>query len=367
MEYLELHNIVKYFGAVKAVSNLSFKVSKGEFLTLLGPSGCGKTTTLNLIAGLEMPASGEIFLEGRFLNDVPPNSRNLAMVFQNYALYPNMTVYNNLGFSLRLRKWSKKKIDEKVKWAASILGIEDLLKRLPKELSGGQQQRVAFGRSIVRNPKIFLMDEPLSNLDAKLRVQMRFELKRLQMELGATTIYVTHDQAEALSISDRIAVFRDGMIEQIDDPQNIYNQPANEYVAKFVGNPEINLLTGVLGISEEHGVFILENNDVIHIDKDVARNIIERSGRKEVTLGIRPEDVLIKKKGEGNENYSTETTVLLAETVGSDDYIETILGNRHFIVRTRPQHHFSTGSRVLVKLLDEKIFAFEIDSKRRIK
>ncbi|HID11964.1 MAG TPA: sn-glycerol-3-phosphate ABC transporter ATP-binding protein UgpC, partial [Candidatus Latescibacteria bacterium] len=240
MAEVVLKEVTKVFdGKVVAVDRLNLKVEDREFVVLVGPSGCGKSTTLRMIAGLEEVTEGEIYIDGRLVNDVPPKHRDVAMVFQNYALYPHMTVYQNMAFGLKMRKYPKAEIDRRVREAAEILGITHLLDRKPKALSGGERQRVAVGRAIVRKPKVFLFDEPLSNLDAKLRVQMRAEISKLHAQLGATTIYVTHDQMEAMTMGDRIVVLKDGVVQQVDTPLNLYNRPANRFVAGFIGSPSM--------------------------------------------------------------------------------------------------------------------------------
>ena len=259
MSEVILKNVCKiYDGGNKVVTDANFTVKDKEFVVLVGPSGCGKTTTLRMIAGLEEISSGEIFIDGKLVNNLPPKDRDIAMVFQNYALYPHMTVYENMAFGLKLKKVDKKEIDVRVKEAAKILSLESYLDRKPKALSGGQRQRVAVGRAIVRKPKVFLFDEPLSNLDAKLRVQMRTEISKLHKQLGATMIYVTHDQTEAMTMGDRIVIMKDGIINQVDTPLNLYNNPVNQFVAGFIGSPAMNFLSGT--ISEKNGLMFTSNN-----------------------------------------------------------------------------------------------------------
>ena len=253
MASVRLTNVKKvYEGGVIAVHEMSLDVKEKEFVVLVGPSGCGKSTTLRMIAGLEEVTSGEVFIDDKLVNDVPPKDRDIAMVFQNYALYPHMSVYENMAFGLKLRKFPKKEIDERVREAAAILGIEEYLDRKPKALSGGQRQRVAVGRAIVRKPKVFLFDEPLSNLDAKLRVQMRTEISKLHHRLGATMIYVTHDQTEAMTMGDKIVLMKDGFVQQIDAPLDIYARPNNKFVAGFIGSPAMNFLDGSIEKGKSH-------------------------------------------------------------------------------------------------------------------
>src|SRR5688572_9229450 len=246
MAQVSLRKVVKYYDDVEAVSAIDLDIADKEFVVLVGPSGCGKSTTLRMIAGLEDITDGEIAVDGTVVNDVPPKDRDMAMVFQNYALYPHMTVHQNMSFGLRLKRYPKPEIEKRVQEAARILDIMELLQRKPRQLSGGQRQRVAMGRAIVRNPQVFLMDEPLSNLDAKLRVQMRAEVARIQRELRATTVYVTHDQIEAMTMGERVAVLRRGVLQQVDRPQRLYEAPVNLFVASFIGSPAMNLLRGRL-------------------------------------------------------------------------------------------------------------------------
>jgi len=257
MATVELKNLTKIFeGGVTAVDDVKITVNDKEFVVLVGPSGCGKTTTLRMIAGLEEITKGELYIDGNLMNDTPPKDRDIAMVFQNYALYPHMSVYENMSFALRIRKYPKEEIKTRVQEAAQILNIEELLKRKPKALSGGQRQRVAVGRAIVRKPKVFLFDEPLSNLDAKLRVQMRAEISSLHTRLNATMIYVTHDQVEAMTMGDRIVVLRDGLVQQVGSPLDLYNNPRNRFVASFIGSPPMNIMTS--DIKEEGGKIVTD-------------------------------------------------------------------------------------------------------------
>lgn len=292
-----------YSGDIDAVKGVSFTTRDGELLVLVGPSGCGKSTTLRLIAGLEEPSSGEISIDGRVVNGVPPRERDVAMVFQNYALYPHMTVYDNMAFSLKLRGYPKQDIAERIRWAANLLGIESLLDRKPRALSGGERQRVALGRAIVRKPKVFLFDEPLSNLDAKLRVETRAELKRLHQNLGITTIYVTHDQVEAMTLGDRIAVMKGGEIQQIATPQCVYDSPSNLFVAGFVGTPPMNFIPGEIESRDSrvyfrHAAFELEAK----ADLPTGRAI----------LGVRPENLRLDPGG------SVRARVTVVEPLGSE-------------------------------------------------
>lgn len=292
MATVQLKNINKiYENGVQAVFDFNLEIQDKEFIVFVGPSGCGKTTTLRMVAGLEEISSGELWIDGQMVNRVEAKNRNIAMVFQNYALYPHMSVYQNLSFSLENKKVDKQTIDKKVHEAAAILGIEPYLDRKPKALSGGQRQRVALGRAIVRDAKVFLMDEPLSNLDAKLRVQMRTELIRLHKRIGATTIYVTHDQTEAMTMADRIVVMNNGYVQQVGTPEEIYENPANLFVAGFLGSPQINLFAG----KYEDGVFVMENGTKVRLLKEQQETLGDWKG-KELVLGVRPEDIYLADK-----------------------------------------------------------------------
>ncbi|MEY8338042.1 sn-glycerol-3-phosphate ABC transporter ATP-binding protein UgpC [Lachnospiraceae bacterium 62-35] len=292
MAELSLKNICKeYPNGYKAVTDFNLEIADKEFIIFVGPSGCGKSTTLRMVAGLEDISSGEFKIDGVLMNDVEAKDRDIAMVFQNYALYPHMTVYDNMAFGLKLRKVPKDEIDKMVREAARILDLEKLLDRKPRALSGGQRQRVAMGRAIVRNPKVFLMDEPLSNLDAKLRVQMRTEISKLHQRLGATIIYVTHDQTEAMTLGTRIVVMKDGIVQQIDTPQNLYNKPCNQFVAGFIGSPQMNFLTATCQVSGNEASLKVGSTE-IKLSPERAKKVIDGGcNGKEVIMGIRPEDV----------------------------------------------------------------------------
>jgi len=319
MARVELKNVRKvYPGGVEAVKNADLVINDKEFVVLVGPSGCGKSTTLRMIAGLEEITNGEIYIGDTLVNDVPPKNRDIAMVFQNYALYPHMTVYKNMAFGLILRKYPKQEIEQRVHDAAEILGITELLDRRPKALSGGQRQRVAVGRAIVRHPKVFLFDEPLSNLDAKLRVQMRAEISKLHTQLQSTMIYVTHDQVEAMTMGDRIVVMLDGVIQQVAAPLELYHNPVNRFVASFIGSPPMNMVDGRLEAAngsirfrDESGLIDLE----IPADK---RSALEDHIDKSVTFGIRPEDMLENVTQTAVPGSSIEAPVEVVEPMGSE-------------------------------------------------
>ena len=321
MGAIKIANIGKiYPNGTRALEDVNIEINDGEFVVLVGPSGCGKTTLLRMVAGLEDITEGEILIGDKIVNEVAPKDRDIAMVFQNYALYPHMSVYDNMAFSLKLRKLAKEEIDKKVKDAARTLEISELLERKPKALSGGQRQRVAMGRAIVRNPEAFLMDEPLSNLDAKLRVQMRAELGQLHTQLETTTLYVTHDQVEAMTMGDRVAVIRKGELQQIDTPREIYLYPKNIFVAGFIGSPSMNFVYANVKLSGNNAELAFEN-EVITCGGDVAKKLKEFDGQQ-IVLGIRPEafeDSLYAKDTEYSESITI--TVTLLEQLGSDSYI----------------------------------------------
>lgn len=293
MANVVLKRLTKTFKNVKAVDSVDLEIEDREFLVLVGPSGCGKTTALRMIAGLEEVSSGEIHIGGRLVNDISPKDRDIAMVFQNYALYPHMTVFDNMAFALKYRKVSKDEIEKRVTETAKLLGLEKLLDRKPKQLSGGQRQRVALGRAMVREPKVFLMDEPLSNLDAKLRVQTRAELIKLHRRLGITTIYVTHDQVEAMTMGDRIVVMKDGLVQQVDTPMGLYNNPANIFVAGFIGTPAMNFIDAVLLKQDERYIADVGSFRVAIPDQQNGSRLDAYVG-KPVVFGIRPEDIFDK-------------------------------------------------------------------------
>ena len=326
MSSLNLKNIYKvYPSGVTAVTDFNLDIEDKEFIVFVGPSGCGKSTTLRMIAGLEEISAGELYIDGILVNNVAPKDRDIAMVFQNYALYPHMTVYDNMAFGLKLRKMPKDQIDQRVKEAARILGIEQYLSRKPKALSGGQRQRVALGRAIVREPKVFLLDEPLSNLDAKLRSQMRTEITKLHNRLATTFIYVTHDQVEAMTMGTRIVVMKDGFMQQVDTPINLYDYPINQFVAGFIGTPQMNFFTGVLTGTKDK-IYIEFGSDKVLLPKEKAKLIVNLdrylNTGKEITFGIRPEDVhdserLVKAEGA----QVIEVKVDVVEALGSETLI----------------------------------------------
>jgi multiple sugar transport system ATP-binding protein len=333
MAEIVLDHVSKVYGGdgPSAVSDLNLDIEDGEFIVLVGPSGCGKTTALRMVAGLESITDGTISIDDRVVNTVPPKERDIAMVFQNYALYPHMTVYDNMAFGLKLRKLAKEEIDRRVREAAKILGLQEFLDRKPKALSGGQRQRVAMGRAIVREPKAFLMDEPLSNLDAKLRVQMRSEIARIQHDLNVTTLYVTHDQVEAMTMGDRVAVIRKGVLQQVDSPQFLYDHPENLFVAGFIGSPAMNMVEADL--AQENGSWAVKFGGFsLEIPEDVfaARPALRAFEGKPVVIGIRPEDMEdASLVSDAPANRRIRSSVILREALGADVLV-------HFGVRARP-------------------------------
>jgi multiple sugar transport system ATP-binding protein len=347
-----------------AVDRVSFKVEDGEFVVLVGPSGCGKSTTLRLIAGLEEPSAGAIVIDGRVVNDIPPKERDIAMVFQNYALYPHLTVYENLAFGLRMQRLPRRQIADRVEAAAALLGLEGLMQRRPKALSGGERQRVALGRALVRQPRVFLFDEPLSNLDARLRVQMRAELIRLQAELAATVIYVTHDQVEAMTMGSRIVVLQGGRVQQVGSPLTLYEDPANRFVAGFIGSPAMNFVEGFLSGSGRGGEFVEQGE---HWRLLLPLTLFPLSGetaaRRAVTLGIRPEDVELVAAGEVNV---LQARVEVVEPLGYDTLVTCREGPWLLVARAGPGFTRSPGSPVGLRLDPHRVRLFDAGSGERL-
>ena len=329
---IEFRNVSKHFGGATVVDDLSLEIRDGEFVVLLGPSGCGKTTTLRMLAGLETVSSGDIFIGNERVNDIPTQHRDLAMVFQSYALYPHMTIAENIGYPLRVRKLAKAERTERVKRVATMLEIESLLERKPRQLSGGERQRVALARAIVREPRAYLMDEPLSNLDARLRVQMRGELKRLQHQLGTTTIYVTHDQAEAMTLASRVAVMRKGRLQQFDTPMNIYNAPANRFVAGFVGSPSMNFISSAI-----------------------------EAGGSQTTIGIRPEHIQILTQP---RDGATAATVYVTELMGNETFVFLSVGADRLIARAPADFRAEPETQVWLQFDTDKLHYFDQNGTR---
>jgi multiple sugar transport system ATP-binding protein len=358
-------HVTKRFGDVLAVNDLSLDIPDKEFLVLVGPSGCGKSTALRLLAGLEEVTSGTIMIGDRVVNDVAPKDRDIAMVFQSYALYPHMSVYDNMAFGLKLRKTPKEEIDRRVKGAAEILGIEALMDRKPKQLSGGQRQRVALGRAIVREPQVFLMDEPLSNLDAKLRVQTRTEISKLHQRLQTTFIYVTHDQMEAMTMGTRIAVLKDGLLHQLDTPQNLYDHPSNVFVAGFIGSPAMNFFnTQVTGTVEDCQ---LEGHSFkLHVPPAQAQCLRDHLGQN-VVFGVRPEDIHDRQYVPSgiNADYAT-ATVDVAELMGSEVFLYLVSDGKTFVARVDPRTSGRVGSQLDIAFNMDKAHFFDAKTEKAL-
>jgi multiple sugar transport system ATP-binding protein len=361
MAKVVLKHVTKKFGNFTAVNDVSLDIEDGEFMVLVGPSGCGKTTILRMIAGLEEVTAGEIWIGDRLVNDVPPKDRDIAMVFQNYALYPHMTVYDNIAFGLRLRGVPRPEIDKRVRSAAEMLGIADKLRSKPRELSGGQRQRVAVGRAIVRQPKVFLFDEPLSNLDAKLRVRMRAELQELHRQLRTTTIYVTHDQVEAMTLGHRVAVLRGGILQQVDTPQRLYDFPANVFVAGFIGSPSMNFLPAKL-VEADGGLFAEGSGFRFSIPEEMADRVQGFLGR-EVIAGIRPEHLQVAKP-DGPDRFSIHVRVV--EPLGSELIVYGDLDGVEVGAKLDPELRVAVGDRLTLAPLPNKLHLFDRESESTI-
>ena len=368
MASLSLTNVCKvYPNGFEAVKDFSLEVEDQEFIIFVGPSGCGKSTTLRMIAGLEEISSGELKIDGRVVNDVEPKDRDIAMVFQNYALYPHMTVFDNMAFGLKLRKVPKDEIKKKVEEAAKILDLEKLLDRKPKALSGGQRQRVAMGRAIVRNPKVFLMDEPLSNLDAKLRVQMRSEIASLHNRLKATIIYVTHDQTEAMTLGTRIVVLKDGVIMQVDSPQKLYNEPNNLFVAGFIGSPQMNFIDAVYKVEGERVTLNFEKTSVV-LPPAKAKKLIDGGyNGKTVVMGIRPEDIGDSQiEIEAHKDAVFETDVTGYELLGSEVLLYFNVAGTAMTAKVDSRTTARMGDHITLAIDPEKIHCFDKETELTI-
>ena len=368
MASLSLSHINKtYPNGFQAVKDFNLEIEDKEFIIFVGPSGCGKSTTLRMIAGLEEISSGDLIIDGKVMNDVEPKDRDIAMVFQNYALYPHMTVFDNMAFGLKLRKVPKDEIKAKVEEAARILDLEKLLDRKPKALSGGQRQRVAMGRAIVRNPKVFLMDEPLSNLDAKLRVQMRSEIASLHNRLGATIIYVTHDQTEAMTLGTRIVVLKDGVIMQVDSPQKLYNEPNNLFVAGFIGSPQMNFIDAVCKVEGERVTLNFEKTSVV-LPPAKAKKLIDGGyNGKTVVMGIRPEDIsddpeMIQKNGD----CVIESDVTGYELLGSEVLLYFNVAGTAMTAKVDSRTTARMGDHITLAIDPEKIHCFDKETELTI-
>ena len=364
MASLLLKNVTKkYPNGFVAVKEFNLEIKDKEFIIFVGPSGCGKSTTLRMIAGLEDISSGELYIDDKLVNDVEPKDRDIAMVFQNYALYPHMSVYDNMAFGLKLRKTPKDEIDQKVRNAARILDLEHLLDRKPKALSGGQRQRVAMGRAIVRSPKVFLMDEPLSNLDAKLRGQMRVEISKLHQRLETTIIYVTHDQTEAMTLGTRIVVMKDGVIQQVDSPQNLYDKPCNKFVAGFIGAPQMNMIDAAVG-KDGSDVTLSFGGHTVALPEGKAKKL-EEAGYvgKTVTLGIRPEDLHDEESFLSMSHKSVfDATIRVYEMLGSEVLLYFDIDDADFTAKVNPRTTARPGDTIQLALDLEKIHIFDKDT-----
>lgn len=366
MAEIVFEHVTKRFGSVVALNDFNLRIADREFVTLVGPSGCGKSTTLNILAGLEDPSEGLVYIDGQVVNDAPSGKRDIAMVFQSYALYPHMTVRENIGFGLKVRGMPRDEIERRVQEAARILGIEALLDRRPRELSGGQRQRVALGRAITREPKAFLLDEPLSNLDAKLRTQMRADLKLLFTRLGGTVVYVTHDQAEAMTLSDRVVVMKDGVIQQAGDPLTLYNDPDNVFVAGFLGNPSMNFF--LADLKREDGRLTLRTDGVtwpITLPDD--ERLFSQLPHGQVMVGIRPEDVTVRLAGQAADQAGVPCVVEVAEHMGSVNIIYTNVEGTRIVATTESDFSARSGDPAFLALNARKLHLFSPETSRRIR
>lgn len=366
MASVTYEHTVKLFGDVTAVNDMSIEIEDKEFLVFVGPSGCGKTTSLRLLAGLEELSEGNIYIGDRLVNDVPPKDRDIAMVFQSYALYPHMSVYDNMAFGLKLRKTPKQEIQRRVRESATMLGIEDLLDRKPKQLSGGQRQRVAVGRAIVREPQVFLMDEPLSNLDAKLRVQARAEISKLHKRLGTTFIYVTHDQVEAMTMGTRIAVMRDGILQQVDSPQELYDLPDNIFVAGFIGSPAMNFMDAKL--IQQDGKMIADCGDFALEVPEGKKDLYTQYVGKDVVFGIRPEDSLDPEyAAPGITTATIEAKVDVTELMGDEVIVHLVTDNIEVLGRFDPRTSARVGNTVPVAFNMDRMHIFDKQTEEAVR
>ncbi len=365
MASVELRDVTKvYDNDVLAVKKANLEIQDKEFVVLVGPSGCGKSTILRMIAGLEEISEGEIHLDGKVVNDVAPKNRDIAMVFQNYALYPHMTVYDNMAFGLKLRKFPKSEIEKRVKEAAEILHIGEFLHRKPKALSGGQRQRVAVGRAIVRQPKVFLFDEPLSNLDAKLRVQMRIEINRLYNRLNTTMIYVTHDQIEAMTMGSKIVVLKDGLIQQVDSPLNLYQNPTNMFVAGFIGSPAMNFFSG--NIAQDDGLRFRSELFDVRLTENM--DALKGYDGKSIVMGIRPENIVDVATARGDHKLSNtqSITVDVTEPIGNEIFVYFRDASDSYCMRIPPDRLYRSGETIEVAFHLQKLYFFDPDTEARV-
>jgi multiple sugar transport system ATP-binding protein len=363
MAQVNLENVWKQFDSVVAVRDVSLTINDKEFVVLVGPSGCGKSTTLRMVAGLEEITKGTIKIGDRVVNDVPPKDRDIAMVFQNYALYPHMSVYDNMAFGLKLRKFPKQEIQQRVQDAAVLLGIQELLQRKPRALSGGQRQRVAVGRAIVRKPQVFLFDEPLSNLDAKWRVAMRAELKKLHERLQATVIYVTHDQVEAMTMGDRIVIMKDGLIHQVGAPLEVYAHPQNQFVAGFIGSPSMNFIP--CSVSSKDGQLFFTNPGLNLVVPSSRAKALAAYAGKPVTMGVRPEE-LREATPQDPANTVFDAMVEVVEPIGHEIYLDVKAGPVELIARVSPDTPAKVGQKIKLAATVEKLHAFDPQTEKAI-
>jgi multiple sugar transport system ATP-binding protein len=356
MAQVVLKDINKFYDSVHAVKDVNLQIRDKEFVVLVGPSGCGKTTTLRMIAGLEAISAGTVSIDGQVVNDLAPMDRDIAMVFQNYALYPHMSVYDNMAFGLKMRKFARREIAKRVQEAADILGIGELLKRKPRQLSGGQRQRVALGRAIVRHPRVFLFDEPLSNLDAKLRVQMRVEIKKLHLRLGTTAVYVTHDQVEAMTLGDRVVVMKDGLVQQVGEPLELYNQPANKFVAGFIGSPAMNFAK--VTMIDGTGRLIAKNGGMeIEVPSQQADRLRLQVGQQ-MTLGIRPEDLHVATAADP-PGLTFDSKVEVVEQLGSEILLDVRVGEETMVAAVDPTIRAKVAEQLRLAVNPERLHFFD--------
>ncbi len=362
MAEISLKNVVKFYGKTRVVHGINLDIDHNEFVVLVGPSGCGKSTTLRMIAGLEDISDGTISIGSEVVNDLPPRKRNISMVFQNYALYPHMNVRDNLGFGLKIAKLAPDVVAERVQEAADILGLDELLERTPAELSGGQRQRVAMGRAIVRHPEAFLFDEPLSNLDAKLRVQMRTEIKKLHQKVKTTVVYVTHDQVEAMTLADRIVVMRDGIIEQVGSPMEVFNHPVNTFVASFIGSPPMNLIPATI----KAGQVVCDDGTAIPVPNRLIDHVTDGQS---VVLGLRPDDLTPKGHGiaESGESADLDLTVTLAELLGTETILYTSISGQEVLGKMFSPREVTSGEVMSFDLALEKIHLFDAGTQESVR
>jgi len=371
MAVVRLEKIYKKYDEVVAVDDFNLTIADKEFVVLVGPSGCGKTTTLRMIAGLESITSGKVYIGENLINKLPAKDRNIAMVFQNYALYPHMTVFDNMAFSLEMRKRSKDEIKTRVQEAAEILGIQQLLSRKPKQLSGGQRQRVAMGRALARNPKVFLFDEPLSNLDAKLRVEMRTEIKLLHQRIGTTIVYVTHDQIEAMTLADRIAVMKDGVVQQLDTPRNVYENPVNRFVAGFIGSPSMNFIPCRVTAEDGRPSLLLANDRgrAYPLAPERWTAALTQRVEKQVILGLRPEHIteeVAASNGDAGERIKLESTVQVVEPTGPDTLVMVPFNDTEVTCRVHPGAARRPGEAMPLTVDLSKAILFDPDTETRL-